>query len=148
MLFWSTISISPSQYWSLTSFVIWWMMSSHEMLKNVQRTLGANLSGFLMLHIFEHISIGPLVFWPDWMPLNEFDCHWMWLNVLEYALSACEHLWASNSAHECLWVSIERSWMCMSVHSRLAFEWVWTWLNAFFTDSYMKMSARECLWEV
>jgi len=152
MLFWSSISFSPSHYWSLMTFVFWWVMSSHGTSKNIQRTLGANLSGFLVLCIFEHISIGPLAVWPDWMSLIECDRHWMRLIALERTLSACERLWVSIqhtwTCSECVWMPLSDHWMRSNAH-----ECAWTSLSEsecdwthFFTDSYMKMSAHECLW--
>ena len=134
------------------SFVFWRVTSSHGMLKNIQRTLGANLSGFLMLRMFEHISIGPLVVWPDWMPLSECDHHWMQLNALECALSAREHLWASIERawthSECVWMPLSEHWMHLNT---LECTWMplcesecdWEHLT---TDSYIKISVHECLW--
>ena len=83
-----------------------------------------------MLLIFKHISIWPLVVWPDWIPLSECDHHWMCLNALECALSACE----------CLWVSIECGWTRLNIWVRMnTFEWA---LNAV----EMRLSAPEHLW--
>jgi len=152
MLFWLPISFSPSQNQSLMSFVFWQVTSSHGTLKNIQRTLGANLSGFLVLHIFEHISIGHLVVWLDWMSLSECDHHWTQLNALERTLSACECLWVSNERawihSECTWMPLSEHWTRLNMHECTQMplsesEHDWT---HFFTDSYMKMSAHECLW--
>ena len=134
------------------SFVFGLVTSSHRMLKNIQRTLGANLLGFLMLCIFKHISTGPLVVWSDWMPLSECDHHWRRLNIVE----------CTPSSRGCLWVSIENAWMqlnmlwvCVnafewtlsmvqSVWVRMnTFEWVWMRLKAF---NYWFWHENEYTW--
>ena len=83
-----------------------------------------------MLHIFKHISIGPVVVWLDWMPLSECDHHWMRLNALEHTPSARECLWASI---ECAWMHLNALWVHVN-----AFEWAlnavecgWVHMNAF-----------------
>ena len=146
------------------SFVFWWMMSSHSPSKKIQRILGANILGFLMFLIIKHISIGPLVVWPNWMPLSECDHNWMLLNALECALSAGECLWASI---ECAWTwtwlkvlwecvnafgwalnAVEHAWVCMN-----DFGWIWMELNTlrywFMYENKcarMPLSECDCIW--
>jgi hypothetical protein len=125
-----------------------------------------------MLHICEHISIGSLAVWLDWMPLSECtttERDWMslnilWvrvnvfmqvLNVLECTLSKCERLWVSIkcgwlhlSVREHLWVSLnmtECTYLLIPTWKWVCmniFEWVWIRLDAF----ECALRAREHLW--
>jgi hypothetical protein len=104
--------------------------------------------GFLMLHIYGHISIGSLAVWLDWMPLSECtttERDWMSLNILWVRVNVCMRvlnmLECTLRACECLWVSMECGWMHLSV--RDTFEWVWTWLNALI---YWFLHENECAW--
>ena len=113
--------------------------------------IGANLSGFLMLHIFKHISIGPLFVLPDWMPLSECDHHWMCVSAGEclWVSSKCKWMWLNTiectwEQVDAFWVNIECDWTHLSAHEH--FEWVWTWFNSLSTSFYMRLSAHECIW--
>jgi hypothetical protein len=103
-----------------------------------------------MLLVFKHISIGPLVVWPNWMPLSECDHHWTCSNVLECTLSAhecseqvlnqLEHGWTCSECSLTLWVTIEHGWTWLNIWVCMnTFEWA---LNAL----EMHLSAPECLW--
>ena len=106
---------------------------THGTLKSIQRTLRANQWGFLMLHIFKHIFIGPLFVWMDWMPSSE-----------------CDHHWTRLSAHERLWASNERDWTRLMRLNTIEHSWVhvnaFEWRLKVIEHDWTSLSACERLW--